>query len=65
MIASMLIFDSSRRRVISLKLPSRPLTFMCASFSRAFPNAVFRFSSMSGCDTVKVVSEGSIVELMM
>ena len=63
MIASILILDSSRRRVISLNLPSRPLTFMCASFSPAFPNAVLRFSYVSGCDTVKVVSEGSIVEL--
>ena len=38
MIASMLILDSSRRRVISLNLLSRSLTFICASFRvQVFP----------------------------
>ena len=43
MIVSMSILDSSRRRVISLNLPSRPLTLICASFSPVFPNFVLRF----------------------
>ena len=64
MIASMPILDSSKRRVISVNLPSRPLTFICASFSPAnFPNVVLRFSYISGCNTAKIVSEGSLVEL--
>ena len=55
MIVSMLISDSSRRRVISLNL----LTYVC-KFQSSFSQCR---SQVFGCDAVKVLVEGSLIDL--